>query len=337
MANVLITGGLGFIGANLVRQIQEQDPESTIIVVDDFGSGDKWNNWNRLFLKSVGIVSIEEFYKNVDYFLKKFSTDYNIHTIVHLGAISSTQEKDVDKIWHANVELTERLLKSSNEAGYKFIFASSAGVYGAGEHGFSETIQLEDLKPLTPYAFSKLIIEKRIAKNYKDSSKIFVVRFFNVWGLGDSHKIGMQSWASQLMNNKSKYENLIQLPCLLDHEGKLPERDFVYVKDVAKLLITIIEADEFPYKTINCGTGHAVSFKQFAEIFFKVKYKTPPKIQWEETKFAKRRDYQYFTKADTTLLYNVGFHTTDLKTEIEEYIHEYTLLFDSTHPSDWKH
>ena len=235
MHNVLITGGLGFIGAHLVRYLQEN--EMNPIIVDDFGIGDKWKNYNYLTLRPCKIVSINEFYGMTNLEITEFIKKFDISTVVHLGAITSTQEKNVDVLWENNVIKTMRLISALKLADVRIIFASSAGVYGNGSLGFNENIKLDKLKPLTPYAMTKLEIEKYIS--HCQDCDFYSIRFFNVWGTGDFHKGDMISWPSSVINRMLERTHI---PSFIFPDAKKedkPKRDFVYVKDAVRLIIKL--------------------------------------------------------------------------------------------------
>lgn len=327
MNNVLITGGLGFIGAHLVRYLQEKNFNP--IIVDDFGNGDKWKNYNYLALRPCKIISTNDFYYMNKLEIEEFIVNFNIQCVVHLGAITSTQEKNVDALWENNVNKTINIINNFRSSNVRIIFASSAGVYGAGSLGFNENIKLDTLKPITPYAMTKLEIEKYIS--YYQDCDFYSIRFFNVWGTGDFHKDDMISWPSKIVNC---IYNKLPIPSIKFTDApnnETPKRDFVYVKDAVRLIYKIINNEHLiKHKTINCGTGIAMEWDEMLNITFDT-FKVPLIDRSNNlNKIIKKvpDGYQYFTKADTTILDAMNFKFTKIEDAMVDYMNERRSTFN---------
>ena len=154
---ILITGGAGFIGSNLIAALSQKTGAPKITVVDRLGIDDKWKNLSNHLVHQI----IEP--ENLDRYLSK--NDGSIEYVFHLGAISSTTEKDVDLILRNNFNLSLKLWKWCTKHQIPFIYASSAATYGNGKNGFNDhfdPIELSKLKPLNPYGWSKHLFDKLI-------------------------------------------------------------------------------------------------------------------------------------------------------------------------------
>ena len=196
---IVVTGGAGFIGCNFVEKLNSQGIDK-ILIVDDLGSNDKWKN-----LRDKSFAD----YIHKDAFLEKLTTgkfEKEIDGIVHLGACSSTTERDAEYLMRNNYQYSKSLASWALERDVRFVYASSAATYGLGENGFSDAHEaVAGLKPLNMYGYSKQLFDLWTIKSgaIKD---ILGVKFFNVYGPNEHHKEEMRSVACKA------YE---QISCLL--------------------------------------------------------------------------------------------------------------------------
>ena len=179
---ILITGGAGFIGSNLVAALSQKTGAPKITVVDRLGIDDKWKNLSNHLVHQI----IEP--ENLDRYLSK--NDGSIEYVFHLGAISSTIEKDVDLILRNNFNLSLSLWNWCTKHRIPFIYASSAATYGDGKNGFNDDfdpIELSKLKPLNPYGWSKHLFDKLVNYDVLNGSahppQWAGLKFFNVFVL----------------------------------------------------------------------------------------------------------------------------------------------------------
>lgn len=320
---IIVTGGTGFIGSNLVCALEEAGHED-IVICDTFGEGDKWRNIAKREVKD--IVHPDRLF---DY-LETHADD--IEVIFHLGAISSTTETDVDLIVETNVVLSRRLWKWCGKNQKRFIYASSAATYGDGNQGFDDVQspqELEQYQPLNAYGWSKHVFDRRVArvletKNEPIPPQWAGLKFFNVYGPNEYHKEDQMSVICKLYPQvmagataklfKSHHPDY-------DDGGQL--RDFVYVKDCVAVMMFLLKQPKV-CGLFNVGTGEARSFKDLAEATFKAAGKEP-KINYIDMPEQLRDKYQYFTQASMDKLRQAGFNAdfTSLEEGVADYVQNY--------------
>ena len=295
---IIVTGGAGFIGSNIVRELNNRG-RADILVVDDLSHGDKFKNL-------MGLHFID--YQHKDEFLKTFTkSDFfglDIDGIFHEGACSDTMEYDVNYMMQVNYEYSKELLKFCINRQVPLIYASSASTYGDGKNGFRESDECE--LALNPYAFSKLLFDRYVRQFMKDAkSKIIGLRYFNVYGPQEQHKDKMASIFHQ-MYKRLKMGGKIKLfkgtDGYADGEQK---RDFIYVKDVVKINLWCFE-NKIANGIYNCGTGHAHTFNEAAKAV--VDAMGFGKIDYCDFPVELIGRYQSFTQADTTKLLSAGYN-----------------------------
>ncbi len=301
---IIVTGGAGFIGSNLIRMLNDRGI-SDIYIVDNLGSSQKFLNLNRLkFRDFIDKGSFPEKLKKLE----------KPEVILHQGACSSTTEKDVNYLINNNYEYSKNLLHYCLSNGVNFIYASSASVYGNGDNGFKEDPECE--YPLNGYAFSKFIFDNYVRQVYspeKYNSQVTGLRYFNVYGYQENHKGSMASVPFHFFNQAKETG---EIKVFEGSENFL--RDFVFVEDVAEVVNFFIESKKSGI--YNCGTGQERSFMDMAEIFVKLHgdctIKTIPFPDHLKGK------YQAFTKADITNLRNTGFSKefTSLEEGMKKYL-----------------
>ncbi|MGL4943643.1 MAG: ADP-glyceromanno-heptose 6-epimerase [Thermoguttaceae bacterium] len=319
---IIVTGGAGFIGSNIVAGLELAGHKNTV-VVDWLGSGDKWKNIAKRNLFDV--VAPDE----LDVFLVKHRAE--VDGVVHMGAISTTTERDADKFVHSNIRLTWNLWEFSRDFGKRFIFASSAATYGAGENGFEDDdspAYLNRLRPLNPYGWSKAFIDRKIAETIRRGQatppQFAGLKFFNVYGPNEYHKEGQQSVVAHIFP-KVKNDEAVSLfksynPSYEDG-GQL--RDFVWAGDITDVVLWLLENPQVG-GLFNVGSGEAHSFEDLARATWNAIGKTP-KITYIEMPEGLREQYQYYTKANINKLRNAGY-TKDM-TRLEDGVGIYVRDF----------
>ena len=260
---IIVTGGTGFIGSCLLAKLEEEGYDN-IICIDNF-EGNKWINVAHRN------ICIRYF---LPHQIEKVLFDYcnQICAIIHLGGISTTTESNVNKIVTTNIQLSLLLYDYCNKYKIQFIYASSASTYGDGKFGFEDNESLEylgQLKPLNPYAWSKLCIDKYIFRNSNGILKDFQtvgLRFFNVYGPNEYHK-GTQASVLFHFFNQLKSTKEIKLfasnnPTYKDGEQN---RDFVHVDDCTNVIIWFLRNPNIS-GIFNVGTGTSTTFNKIAAL-----------------------------------------------------------------------
>jgi ADP-L-glycero-D-manno-heptose 6-epimerase len=260
------------------------------------------------------VIDENTFISHLDKFKKE-----KIEAIFHQGACSDTMETDEGYIMRNNYEYSKSLLNFCLEQGIRFIYASSASVYGNGENGFKE----EDFckSPLNLYALSKSRFDDYVLQIKKPETQIVGLRYFNVYGPQENHKRRMASVIYHFYNQ-------------IMSEGKIKifegsdnfRRDFVSVDDVTKINLRFFENPEWN-GIFNCGTGKARSFLELAR---NVQRLYGEEVTIESVPFpeALKGKYQKFTQADLTHLREIGYK--DEFASIEEGIPRYIKVLQDS-------
>ncbi len=325
---IVVTGGAGFIGSNLVAGL-EAHGLSDIVISDTLGTEDKWRNVAKREIRDV--VHPDRLF---DYLNSHTS---EVKMIYHIGAISSTTENDADLIMDTNFVLSRRLWKWCWKNNVRFVYASSAATYGDGHHGFNDDQSIEGLKhlmPLNPYGWSKHVFDRRIARVVETKSEPLPpqwagLKFFNVYGPNEYHKGDQMSVVCKLFPQvqagaaarlfKSHHP---------DYQDGGQLRDFVWVGDVVDVMVWLYDNPNVN-GIFNVGSGKARSFKDLAEATFKAAGKAP-KINYIDMPETLREKYQYYTQADMTKLRAAGYDKpfTELEAGITKYVKDYLAKSD---------
>ena len=327
---IIVTGGAGFIGSNLVAGLEERQV-GDIVICDVLGTKDKWRNIGKRALRD--IVKPQ----NLMTYLENHKDD--IEAIFHMGAISATTEKDADLIVETNFTFSRQLWKWCAVHNVRFIYASSAATYGDGEKGFSDNdaqSHLATLKPLNPYGWSKHLFDRRIAKitDESDTSATEAVppqwtglKFFNVYGPNEYHKADQMSVVCKLYPQvKAGAAARLFKSAHPDYEDGGQLRDFVYVKDCVDVMLWFLDNKDVS-GLYNVGTGKARSFKDLALSTFKAA-NMPEKITYFDMPEELKGKYQYFTQADMSKLRAAGYDKAF--TELEDGVADYVQAFMAT-------
>ena len=313
---IIVTGGAGFIGSNIVKGLNERGRED-VLIVDNLTNMVKFKNIQGL--KAIDYMDKNDFIAAIKN--GKFD-DANIEVIFHEGACSDTMEYNGKYMMENNFEYTKTLMHFALKKKIQLIYASSASTYGSGKHGFSEKPACEEA--LNVYAFSKLFFDN-YARRYFDNaeSQIVGLRYFNVYGPQENHKGKMASMIFQMFN-QWKAEGKVKLFEGIDGYGNGEQvRDFIYVKDVVKVNFFFWDHPELK-GIYNCGTGHAHTFNTLAKGV--LKYFGSGELEYVPFPEVLKGKYQSFTEADSSKLLAAGY--AGGFTDIEEAIAEYCALLD---------
>jgi ADP-L-glycero-D-manno-heptose 6-epimerase len=316
---IVVTGGAGFIGSNIVAALASGGER--VAVCDRLRQGNKWRNLAHVALAE--LIPPEALLE----WLPAHAGE--VEAIVHMGAISSTTESDVDLIVEVNFRLSQALWRWCARAGKRFIYASSAATYGAGEQGFDDDPQqLPLLRPLNAYGWSKHLfdrwVEQAQATGDPRPPQWAGLKFFNVYGPNEYHKGGMRSVVAQ------KYPlAAAERPVTLyrSHRTDIPDggqkRDFIYVRDCVEVVQWLLGHPEVN-GLYNLGTGRARSFADLARALFAA-LQRPMRIEYVDTPPAVLAHYQYFTEARMERLRQARY--TQPFTSLEEGVADYVQRF----------
>jgi ADP-L-glycero-D-manno-heptose 6-epimerase len=327
---ILVTGGAGFIGSNIVAELTAQG-DYDVAVCDRLRAADsgKWRNLAKHPI--VDLVAPERMFD----WLSAHTGE--VEAVAHMGAISSTTEPDADLILHTNFTLSKALWVWCRENQARLIYASSAATYGDGRLGFQDEDDLQALarlRPLNAYGWSKALFDlyaRREANRGCAPPQWAGLKFFNVYGPNEYHKGSMRSVVSQIWP-KARAGETVTL--FRSHNPAYPDggqkRDFVYVKDAARVVAWLLRNGGVN-GVFNLGTGEARAFKDLADATFRAAGQSP-QIAYVDTPETIRDKYQYFTEADMRRLRAAGYDQpfTSIEAGVVDYVSTY-LATDDPH------
>ncbi|HEY3797100.1 MAG TPA: ADP-glyceromanno-heptose 6-epimerase [Caulobacteraceae bacterium] len=320
---VLVTGGAGFIGSNVVARLAAR-PDLDVAVCDWLGdAGDaKWRNLAK--------HPIADFVPPEDLFAFLARRAGEIEAVVHMGAISSTTEPDIDKIVRNNFVLSRDLFDWCAAQGRRLIYASSAATYGDGTRGFDDNndpTALAALRPLNAYGWSKALFDSyavRAATRQIAPPQWAGLKFFNVYGPNEAHKGAMRSVAAKIWPDVAAGRAVWLFKSdHPDYPDGGQKRDFVYVRDAVDVVEWLLDHPGVS-GVFNLGSGKARTFNELAEAVFAATG-AAPRIDYVEMPAELRSRYQYFTEARQQRLRAAGYDRpmTTLEDGVAHYVSEY--------------
>jgi len=293
---VILTGGAGFIGSAFLSKLNSEGI-TDILVVDELGEDEKWKN-----------LLGKEFsdYLHKDQFLELIENNKieKADCVIHMGACSSTTERDAEFMMQNNFRYTKTLAKWAIKNNARFIYASSAATYGDGEHGFSDTMEhFNKLNPLNVYALSKQLFDLWAIRTGA-VDKMTGIKFFNVFGPNEYHKESMSSVVFKAFHQiKEKGSMGLFKSYRDDFKHGEQKRDFIYVKDCCEVMWWFMQNQTTGI--FNLGTGKPRSWNDLAKAVFSALGK-PEKIKYIEMPDTLKEKYQYYTAAEMQKLKDAG-------------------------------
>lgn len=316
---IVVTGGAGFIGSAVVWKLNQMGIDK-IAIVDELGKEEKWKNLNGL--------KFADFFHKDDFMglvlQRKFP--FKVSTVIHLGACSSTTEKDADFLMDNNVHYSQELAKFCLENGVRFIYASSAATYGDGSNGYNDDeSKLDQLRPLNMYGYSKQLFDIWIKRNGL-MDKVVGLKYFNVYGPNEYHKEEMRSVVHKAFEQVRDTGKVKLFKSYReDFKDGEQRRDFIYVKDAVDMTLFFLEHPE-KNGIFNIGTGHAATWIELVTALFD-SFGKPVNIEFIDMPHDIRGKYQYFTEANLLKLKAAGYNKPIMNVHngVMDYVRNYLL------------
>lgn len=313
---IVVTGAAGFIGSNLVRKLNDEGYKD-IILVDDFSRADKNRNLENKQIK-------EKIHRDV--FFQWFAENrYSVEFVFHLGARTDTTEFNKEIFDKLNFEYSRKIWSICASSNIPLIYASSAATYGRGEYGYRDDHDLAfKLKPLNPYGESKNEFDKWVMQQETQPDYWAGIKFFNVYGPNEYHKGRM---ASVIFHAYNQIRQTGKMRLFRSHRDDYEDgeqlRDFIYVKDVVRVLYFLMQKGS-TCGLYNLGTGRARTFNDLVKNTFRA-MGVREKIEYIDTPDDIRDTYQYFTEAEMDKLKSIGYKDQffTLEEGIEDYVRNY--------------
>jgi ADP-L-glycero-D-manno-heptose 6-epimerase len=314
---LLVTGGAGFIGSNIVANLNESG-RTDVVVCDVLGSEGKWRNLQKRQLADIVPPSD----------LLAWLDSRKLDGVIHMGAISETTASDGDLVVKTNFALSLKLLDWCTVSRTPFVYASSAATYGDGEGGFADDFSpaaLKQLRPMNLYGWSKHLFDQVVADRHARRENLppqwAGLKFFNVFGPNEYHKGEMMSLIAKRFDD-ARGGKSIRL--FKSHRDGIADgdqrRDFIYVDDVVAVVRWLLDTPRVS-GIFNVGTGRARSFRDLIVAMFSA-LSREPNITFIDMPEAIRNSYQYFTQATVENLHRAGYNAgfTPLEDAVKRYV-----------------
>jgi ADP-L-glycero-D-manno-heptose 6-epimerase len=322
----LVTGGAGFIGSNLVAALADRGHD--VVVCDWLRQDERWRNLAKHEIADlITPTALQDWLRG---------QSGRLSAVVHLGAISATTETDIDLIVERNIRATLDLLDWCTASSTPFLYASSAATYGDGSAGFDDEGSpdaLALLRPLNAYGWSKLVVDRRIARLRTRGMALppqcVGLKFFNVYGPNEYHKGSMQS---VIARNYAAVQAGEPLRLFRSYRPDYPDggqlRDFIYVRDCIDVMLWLLNEPQVS-GLFNVGTGTARSWLDLGHALFAA-IGREPKIEFIEMPETLQAKYQYHTAASMGRLRAAGYVPafTELEAGIADYVHHFLAAAD---------
>ncbi len=317
---LLVTGGAGLIGSALIWELNRRGLRN-IFVTDRLGRSEKWKN--LVPLRFVDYMEAEEWELRMADGGRALPAD--IRTVFHLGACSATTETDATYLVRNNYEYTKGMADWALAHGARFVYASSAATYGALESNLSESRELDTLRPLNMYGYSKHRFDC-YARETGILDRIVGLKYFNIFGPNEDHKADMRSVVNKAFQQIARTGSMQLFRSYRpEFADGCQQRDFLYVKDAVKMTLHLAALDDAG-GLYNIGSGEARTWLDLAHALFRALGRQPS-IEFVEMPETLRPKYQYFTRAEMDRFGATGYAKplTTLQDAVEDYVRNYLM------------
>jgi ADP-L-glycero-D-manno-heptose 6-epimerase len=324
-SRILVTGGAGFIGSRLIHELNNRGIED-IVVADFLGQDERWRNVEPLAFAD---------YVDAGDLLGDLEEGQlgQFDLVLHMGACSSTTERDAAYLMRNNYEYTRQLAEWSLDQGSRFVYASSAATYGNGDAGMddsSELSRLREFHPLNMYGYSKHLFDMYAART-GILEQCVGVKYFNVFGPNEQHKGDMRSMVNKAYH-QIRETGVVRLfrSYREDFRDGEQRRDFIYVNDAVAMTLHLAENPDAS-GLFNIGSGRAETWLDLASAVFAAMNREP-KIEFIEMPVEMRAAYQYSTVADIGRLRATGYdrEIQPLADSVRDYVTRYLAAGSTT-------
>lgn len=316
--HVVVTGGAGLIGSAIIWALNLQGIDD-IFVVDRLDTSEKWKNLVPLRYRDY--IDADDFEQRI---LQRGTSFANISTVFHLGACSSTTETDAAYLMRNNYEYTKHLAHWTVDHGIRFVYASSAATYGALERDLRDDAELDTLRPLNMYAYSKHRFDL-YARDHALLSRIAGIKYFNVFGPNEHHKGDMRSLVDKAFYQIRETGSIRLFKSHRpDYRDGEQQRDFIYVKDAVAMTLHIAQQDATGLFNVGSGTPH--TWLELVRPIFRA-MDMPENIEFIDMPLTLRDKYQYCTSATIDRLRESGYDApiTPLSEAVTDYVSNYLI------------
>ena len=323
---ILVTGGAGFIGSNLVASLARSGLR--VVVCDRLGSESKWRNLAKHELCELVAPG------RLDEYLERKAADLDY--VFHLGAVSSTLESDADLVVETNLTLSQQIWLTCTEQGVPLVYASSAATYGDGAEGFDDDGSVEALAalgPLNVYGWSKHLFDRWVARELIEGRphppQWAGLKFFNVYGPNEYHKGPMRSVVAKAYPTAATGKPVTLFRSAnpdYPHGGQM--RDFVYVRDCVDVMVWLRDHPNVN-GLFNVGTGWARTWMELVSTLY-TSVGRDLTVAWKDPPAELRGRYQYFTQAQMGRLRAAGYDRpfTSVEDGVKDYVERYLATDD---------